>query len=381
MFKTIWSWIVIAIIGVLIWSGWAGYASLFRANSKSPQGEYSFVIEQGDSFESIEKKLAKDNVSQPTFLSVSKLYRRDALYPGAYKLQLPATTEEIIDQINSQSRVKAKEAEKNQRESKSVTIKEGGDIRVIADILVKEKIIEDKDDFLNKAKNPGLYNYEFLPEPLDCSYGDRLTCVEFYLEGYLYPDTYEFFYPSTPDEVIKKMLENFQTKVWSKTKNELTKAEFDKAMIMASVLERETGRSNVVPGESKDVLANERKQVASVFYNRLDQGINWSSDPTVNYGLPNLVCQQTVVLKDCVYLDDPRVQTKYNTYLNKGYPIGPISNPQLANIQSAINPADTDYVYFVADLNGVTLFGETDTDHSRNMEEVTKINQEIEKIT
>ena len=377
MFRSIGNWFVVLVLLVIAWGGWSAYANAFRANSESPTGQYNFVVDKDDSFVEIGDKLSKDNVAQSSFGTVSKLYRRDALYPGTYKLELPATTEEIVEQINTQSREKAQLASKNQRESKKITNKEGGDMETTANLLIKEGIITDKEDFLNKATTPGLYNYDFLPEPLTCEYGDRKNCVQYYLEGFLYPDTYEFFLPSTPDEVLVKMLDNFEKKVWQKYSRSLPKAEFDKAMIMASVMERETGRSTQVKGESAEVLAKERKQVASVFYNRLEKNIPWSSDPTVNYGIPNLVCQQTTELKDCVYLDDERVQTKYNTYNNTGYPIGAISNPQVANIEAAINPADTDYLYFVADLRGVTLFGVTDSEHESNIDEVTRINNDL----
>ncbi len=369
--------IIVGIVGMLGFFGMQAYNSFFGANPDSPEGDYSFIVESGDDINAISEGLLRDDVAQDSFVSVSRLYKVQPLFPGKYDLELPATTEEIIEQINEQSVVKAQEAQDNARASKAVTIKEGTTVDQIADILEEEGVLESKQDFLDALVAPGLYQYAFLPEPLDCEYGDRLNCVKYYYEGFMYPDTYEFFTPSTPDEVTIKFLNNFEAKVWNEVGGELTKTEFDKAIILASVMERETGRSNQVTDNDAAVLAEERAKVASVFYNRLGQGIPWSSDPTVNYGIPNLVCQQTVDLEDCVFLDDPRVQSQYNTYNNPGYPIGPITNPQLANVVAALNPAVTDYLFFVADLNGVTLFAETNAGHEANIVEATRINQTI----
>lgn len=369
--------VVLVIIGVLGFFGLSAYNSFFGANPDSPEGEYTFVIDDGDDINAVAETLQEDDVAQDSFVSVSRLYKVKPLIPGSYELDLPATTEEIIEQINEQSVVKAQENKANARESKSVTIKEGTTIDQLADILEEEGVLESKQDFLDTLVEPGLYQYAFLPEPLGCEYGDRLNCVKYYYEGYMYPDTYDFFTPSNPDEIIIKFLNNFEAKVWNEVGGQLTKEEFDNAVILASVMERETGRSNQVTDNDAAVLAEERAKVASVFYNRLGQGIPWSSDPTVNYGIPNLVCQQTVDLEDCVFLDDPRVQTNYNTYNNPGYPIGPITNPQLANIRAALNPAVTDYLFFVADLNGVTLFAEDGAGHEANIIEATRINQTI----
>lgn len=370
--------ISLVVIAVLGWFGWSTYQSFFGANPDSPEGEYTFVVEDGDDFEAIGEQLSEDDVAQDSFNLVSRLYSKQTLYSGEYELDLPATTEEIVEQINVQSLEKARKIRENARPSTTVTIREGRNLQQVADQLVEEGVLESTDDFLQKATAPGLYQYGFLPEPLTCEYGDRFNCVLYYLEGYLYPDTYEFFTPSTGDEVIIKMLNNFDAKVWSQLGNEVDKAEFDDAVIMASVLEKETGRSTVVEGEGPEVLQQERRNIASVFYNRLDNGMPWSSDPTVNYGLPNLVCQQTTELTDCVFLDDPRVQTPYNTYNNAGYPIGPIASPQLTNIEAVLNPTDTDYLFFVSDTRGVTLFAETDTQHIANINTVTALNNTFE---
>ena len=366
--------LTLAVIAGLGWLGVSTYNSYLGTNPDSPEGLYTFQVEDGDSFNTIGDELVEADVAPKNFNQGSRFYKKDTLFRGEYTLVLPATTEEIIEQINDQAKIRGQEVSNNQRKFKQVTIREGLTLQQVADTLEEEGVLGDKEDFLSKATNPGLYNYDFLPSPLDCEYGNRSNCVLYYLEGYLYPDTYEFFEDSNPDEIIVKMLDNFNTKVWSKYGSAIPKSEFDKAIIMGSMIEAETGRSAAIPGEDPDALNQERRNVASVFYNRTEVGMEWKSDPTVNYGLPNKVCQQTVNIPDCIFLDDRRAQTKYNTYTNKGYPIGPVSSPQIENIEAALNPADSDYLFFVADNRGVTIFAETGEGHFANIEKVQQIN-------
>ena len=357
--------------------GLSGYRYFFGINPNSPEGEYSFVLESGEQLSDIAETLERDEVAQDSFLTTARLYRVNTLYPGRYTLQLPATTREIIEQINAEAGRIAAELPAS-GEAVRVTFREGVGVAQMADILVEEGVLGSTQEFLDLATAPGNFEYEFLPTPLNCAYGDRFNCIQYYLEGYLYPDTYEFFADATPRDILTRMLNNFETKVWSQVGARARTGNFAEVVTMASVIELETGRPALIPGEPATVLENERRQVASVFYNRLEQGIPWSSDPTVKYGISNPICQQTIELQNCVFLNDPLVQTPYNTYANAGYPIGPVTNPQLATIQAALNPAQTDFLFFVASSDGVTRFAETDQGHIQNIAEATRRNQEIE---
>ena len=364
-----------AVVGFL---GLSGYNYFFGANPDSPEGEYTFTLESGEGFADIGNELVEADVAQDSFLTGAKLYRVNTLYPGKYTLEVPATTRELVEQINEESeRIRQNTS---REEAVTVTFKEGSTVYDMANELVDAGVTESNLRFLELAQTPGYFDYEFLPEPLDCEYGDRINCVYYYLEGYLYPDTYEFFKGADEEEIITKLLDNFEAKVWNEVGPRAQAGNFYQIVTLASVVEKETGRSSVVPGESPTALAEERAGVAAVLYNRTAEGSTWSSDPTVTYGLSNFVCQQTVELTDCLFLDDPQVQTNYNTYNNPGYPIGPITNPSLVSIEAALDPADTNDLFFVADSRGVTTFAETYQEHLANIQAATERNANLNSV-
>lgn len=167
-------------------------------------------------------------------------------------------------------------------------------------------------------------------------------------EGYLFPDTYQLSKHPTARGIVSQMLSNFQTKV----KDQI---DTDK-IIMASIVEKEVGRSGVVVDES--VLQRERELVASVFYNRLAVGMPLESDATVNYITGKSDRQ--------VSLEDSKIKSPYNTYRLRGMPPGPISNPGLGAIKAAIYPAESDYLFFLNKPDGEAVFAKTLAEHNAN---------------
>jgi len=125
----------------------------------------------------------------------------------------------------------------------------------------------------------------------------------------------------------------------------------EEALIMASIIEKETG------------LPDERRQVASVFVNRLRQGMRLQTDPTVIYGITN----GQGVLGRGLRQSELRGETPYNTYVIDGLPPTPIANPGRASIEAALDPAETDFVFFVADGTGGHAFAVTLAEHNENV--------------
>ena len=134
----------------------------------------------------------------------------------------------------------------------------------------------------------------------------------------------------------------------------------EEALIMASIVEKETG------------VAAERPQVASVFVNRLEAGMRLQTDPTVIYGITN----GQGVLGRGIRQSELRAETPYNTYVITGLPPTPIANPGLASIEAALHPANTDYLFFVADGSGGHAFAETLEEHNRNVAKWREIEAE-----
>jgi UPF0755 protein len=364
---------------IIVSVGYNIYQSFFGIPSVSPKGKVSISIEKGQSITQFADKLAlkKAIISSSGFLWQEKFHPVTTLLEGDYEINLPATPEQILDQINAETVLKKKqlEADKNIKTSK-VTLIEGDDLDDIAVRLEKAGIVNAQ-EFRQFAQNPANFSqveYPFLPPALDCKYGEMNNCAKYYIEGYLYPDTYTFVQPSSVADVYKKLLRNFSTRVWSKVSNSTNSKDFYKIVTLASVIEKESGRTKGVTAASLPELNQERKNIASVFTNRLGVGMKWQSNPTVEYGQVYKLCESTFERAGCRFLNDDVFEQQYNTYKVSAYPIGPIANPQYDNITAALQPPDTNYLFFVADLTGKTYFASNDNEFNSIVEKVKSIN-------
>ncbi|MDU8911078.1 endolytic transglycosylase MltG [Aestuariicoccus sp. MJ-SS9] len=176
-------------------------------------------------------------------------------------------------------------------------------------------------------------------------------------EGSLAPDSYEIRPGDTRASVIERMQRAQQVilaRAWQERQPGLPLASPEEALILASIIEKETGGPE------------ERPQVASVFVNRLERGMRLQTDPTVIYGLT----KGEGVLGRGLRQSELRRETPWNTYVIDGLPPTPIANPGRASIEAALNPDDTDYVFFVAktlDPRDGHNFAETLEEHNRNV--------------
>jgi UPF0755 protein len=180
------------------------------------------------------------------------------------------------------------------------------------------------------------------------------------LEGFLFPSTYEFTRHSTCEQVVKRMVQNFRA-VWESIDAQTSSASSlgftaEQIVTLASLVERETPNGD------------ERPLVAGVFYNRLRMNIPLQCDPTVQYALA-LTGQPE---KD-VRAEDLRIDSPYNTYEHPGLPPGPIANPGEASLRAALSPAQTDYLYFVANNQGGHFFSRTLAEHNRNVARLRRL--------
>jgi UPF0755 protein len=182
------------------------------------------------------------------------------------------------------------------------------------------------------------------------------------LEGFLFPDTYHFGRHSTPTDMLAAMVKRFR-QVWTqlgmKTSSGALQREIPKDYM--SEIARTVTLASLVEKEVKQ--DSERPLVAGVFRNRLAQNMPLATDPSVIYAalLENRY-------RGTIYASDLQADSPYNTYRHTGLPPGPICNPGLAALKAAINPASTDYVYFVADAQGHSQFSTTLKEHSQQVE-------------
>ena len=179
------------------------------------------------------------------------------------------------------------------------------------------------------------------------------------LEGSLLPETYHYVRGDQRADVIRRMqraLNETVAELWPKRAPGLPLKDEREAIILASIVEKETG------------VPEERPLVASVFVNRLRAGMRLQSDPTVAYGVTN----GSGPLGRALTRQDLQTPSPYNTYLNDGLPPGPISNPGRAAIEATLNPAATEFLYFVANGDGGHVFAKTLAEHNRNVEQWRK---------
>lgn len=165
------------------------------------------------------------------------------------------------------------------------------------------------------------------------------------LEGYLFPDTYFLQPDSKPEAAVAKMLANFERKVYVPLKTEFASSSlsFNEVVILASMVEREAK------------LPRERPLIAGVYINRLRKGMKLDCDATIQYALGHH--------KARLLYSDLTVDSPYNTYVHPGLPPGPICNPGLDSVRAALQPLQSDYLYYVARPDGSHTFSRTMSEH------------------
>ena len=186
-------------------------------------------------------------------------------------------------------------------------------------------------------------------------------------EGTLMPDTYPFQRGTTRKEIIERMQlaqKQFLASVWEKRVDNLPISSPEEMVILASIVEKETGR------------AAERPHVASVFINRLRKGMKLQSDPTIIYGIFGGAGKP----KDRpIYRSDIDKPTPYNTYTIPALPPGPIANPGRAALEAVANPSITDDLFFVANGTGGHVFAKTLEEHNQNVARWRAIEKQLKE--
>jgi len=315
------------LVVVLIFSQW-----MYRSSRDIGNDRVSVVIEQGDSFSRVATVLADgDVVRSITALKIAARLRGvdRALIPGRYDFTGANSIKSVLDRLASGDIVKIR-----------VTIPEGSPIWKVGSIL-KSTLEVDSAALMTLNSDTA-----FLAE-LDLPY----------LEGYLFPNTYFIPWGTELKEVVATMVALYRQQtvgIWpDEIQLGLSRQEI---VILASIIEAETH------------IDKERPIVSSVYSNRLRKNWRLDADPTVIYGLGGL--------DRPLYRKDLKKDTPYNTYLHRGLPPTPINSPGLASIKAALEPADTDYYFFVADNTGGHYFSKTNAEHNRAIRRIRRESRE-----
>ena len=231
-------------------------------------------------------------------------------------------------------------------------------MRSVLDTMVEGKSIEHK---VTLAE--GLTSFQIV-EKLKAHPELHGEITEIPAEGSLLPDTYRFGRNDTRQDIVERMQAaqaKFLGKVWATRDEDIVVTTPEEALILASIVEKETGR------------ADERARIASVFQNRIRKKMRLQSDPTIIYGLVG----GKGALDGPIMQQDLDRETGYNTYQINGLPPTPIANPGRAAIEAVLRPAKTKDLYFVADGTGGHVFAPTLDEHNKNVFRWRKIEREI----
>jgi UPF0755 protein len=293
------------------------------------QTDTTFLVREGAGISEIADGLERKNIisNSRVFKTVTKFLGEDQKSRhGEYAIKANASMMEIMDILKSGKSIQY-----------SVTLPEG--------LTVKQM-------FKRIAADPNL---------------DGDLPAELPAEGTLRPDTYKFTRGSKRSAVLAQMTTSQSRvldEVWEKRDKDLPLASKEELLILASIVEKETGK------------ADERPQVASVFLNRIKKGMRLQSDPTIVYGLfggDGKPAERELTKADI------EKETPYNTYRIDGLPPTPIANPGRAALESVANPSRTDYLYFVADGSGGHAFATTLDEHNENVKRWRKFQEDQKK--
>jgi len=221
----------------------------------------------------------------------------------------------------------------------SVTIPEGFSIRLIDERLSNEGVIK-KGSLIAFSQEPSMW-----PSSWKTKWWYQIARERKSLEGFLFPDTYRFFFGRESQYVAEIMVNNFEKKTSSYLISSTSQEKYE-IVILASILEKEVR------------TAQEMSEVAGIFRNRLKIGMPLQSDATFRYVAPSQ--------RNRLSAEEVRKKSPYNTYQIIGYPPTPISNPGLNALKAALNPSETEYFYFLTDQSGKPYYARTLEEHILN---------------
>lgn len=287
--------------------------------------------------------ILKDNGiirSSFAFSSYVKVSKKHGIKSGTFTLNSQMSYDAIIRKLKSSG----------VRTVVRVTIPEGYTLQKIGELLEKKKVCT-KQSFLNSADKAKI-SFDFQSQIPNSE-------NRFYrLEGYLFPDTYDFFENQSSDAVVSKMLANFDSRFDSSLRQKVKASGMtvDQIVTLASIIQTEAGKTS------------EMGKVSSVFHNRLTKGVGGSkllqSDATIFYATSDI----EPVLSE----SGTQIASAYNTYKHEGLTPGAICNPGLDAIKAALSPDKTSYYFFVSDKNGKYYYAETYTEHLVNVNKALK---------
>lgn len=371
--KRIASTIVVIFLLALAITGYVGYSyvksSLGPIDSNAAK-VIQVEIPEGSSTKEIGNILVKNKLikNATIFNYYSKLKSYNNFQSGFYNLDQTMSVDELAKALQESGTPTPVEPIAGK-----VLVIEGYTIDQIAKAVTDNVNTKDENDktgfsskeFLETVKNPDFINRMAAKYPaLLGSLPAANSGVKYQLEGYLFPATYDYGEKTSMEELIEKMIAatdaNLQT-YYSQIPN--SGMNVNQILTLASLVEKEGATDE------------DRRNIASVFYNRLNIDMPLQSNIAILYAMGKLG-EKTTLAEDAAI--DTNINSPYNIYVNPGLMPGPVGSPSLAAIQATVNPNKTDYYYFVADVTtGTVYYSATIEEHNQNVEKYvnSKLNQ------
>lgn len=330
--------LLIIITGSLIFILTAGSFFLYYfSNTRLLSSDKQFKISKGENFTEIvnnleSQKIISDGFSLKLVAKITGLDKK--IYARNYIFKPGMGNFEILRMISNPKYI----------ETVRLRVLEGWTIRKISE-TVENRFGIDKNEFVKATQNPELIKKLGLEGKVKN------------LEGFLFPDTYTLDINSDANDIVNVLVNRFIEKVIDDKNfmNEMNAKGMTllEAVTLGSIIDAETH------------IKDELEIISGVYHNRLKKKMRLEADPTVQYALPDGP-------KERLLYKDLEINSPYNTYRNFGLPPGPINNPGLDEIKSAVNPAKHNYLFFVATGDGGHKFSETYDQHLKAVEEYRK---------
>lgn len=317
------------------------YKDLLDKPASNEKGEVNFIVEEGELPSEVTTRLEREGLIEngDAFLLLLKCrHAAERIQAGDHIMRRNMTMDEVILSL-----------QRGTMRGVTITIRPGWRAEQIADYLATVNLPQfDKADFLEIVKK-GSSDYSFLQ--------DRKSGASPSLEGFLFPDTYQVQQGITAEQLVNRLLYEFDQRVTPemRAKAQAEGLTLQEAITLASIVERET------------VKPEEAPIIASVYLNRVKAKTYLNADPTVQYAIGFVPetkqwWKTPVTLAEYQHVDSP-----YNTYLNPGLPPGPIAAPSMNSIQGVLEPAQTDFFYFLATGDGGHVFARTLEEQNANL--------------
>ncbi|HLP81258.1 MAG TPA: endolytic transglycosylase MltG [Nitrosomonas sp.] len=318
-----------AIFSIILLVGW--FYLHVHSSIKLTSSPYEFSISPGSNLKQISQQLEDAGVihSKWSFILLARyLNRESAIKAGDYQITSNLTQIALLDYLTQG------DAKQN-----AIQFIEGRTFNQLKKILLENPNIQH--DTVSLTEQEILF---------------QIGATETVAEGLFFPDTYYFIKGDSDMHILRRAYQAMQTHLhtaWHSRSEDLPLTTPYEALILASIIEKETG------------MESDRSQIAGVFINRLRKGMKLQTDPSIIYGLGEQ-------FDGNLRKQDLLADQAYNTYTRAGLPPTPIALPSLASIRAALNPAETDALYFVAKGNGESEFSTNLTDHNKAVNKYQK---------